>query len=493
MLALAALGLRLGAIGALAGELARPVTYEHGEIADNLLAGRGFTVKFLGVTGATSQQAPFYPALLASAYGVFGAGSPKALLAVQALQALAGTGLVLSVVWLAWSLVPQRPTLGWIAGWGAAIYPTHIYMVTHMQVAVWAALLLTLLVAVAASPRGHGCWGKAALAGALAGLLLLVEPILALALPIVAVMVACLLAPRVRDESGRSPYRPRRTLPVPSPSAARPTGGDLGPLAGVATMTACAALVVAPWLWRNYLVHGELVFVKSTFGYAFWQGNNPASWGTDKIPKSSAETLRNQHDGTWASIDRALWEARHETLYIDDVLLVPGGYREFAGLSEPARSRLLGGRAWDFIRHEPARYARLCAQRLRYFLLFDETNPKAANRVYRMATVVWLSLACIGSLVLRHNWRRLWPTWAIFAVVAAFHALTIVSARFRIPIEPLSFVWAAGAVAPLVDRLRRRWRRPGAGGQADERAGRVWIPHALGAAMVHSTSAADSS
>ncbi|HVX64805.1 MAG TPA: hypothetical protein VHC19_29575, partial [Pirellulales bacterium] len=29
----------------------------------------------------------------------------------------------------------------------------------------------------------------------------------------------------------------------------------------------------------------------------------------------------------------------------------------------------------------------------------------------------------------------------------------IVSARFRIPIEPLSFVWAAGAVAPLVDRL----------------------------------------
>jgi hypothetical protein len=47
----------------------------------------------------------------------------------------------------------------------------------------------------------------------------------------------------------------------------------------------------------------------------------------------------------------------------------------------------------------------------------------------------------------------LWPTWAIFGVVALFHSLTIVSARFRIPIEPLSFVWAAGAVAPLVDRL----------------------------------------
>jgi hypothetical protein len=157
-----------------------------------------------------------------------------------------------------------------------------------------------------------------------------------------------------------------------------------------------------------------------------------------------------------------MWEARHETLYIDDVLLAPGGYREFAGLSEPERSRLLFSRAWDFIRHEPGRYFRLCARRLRYFLLFDETNPKAANRVYRIATATWLVLVFTGSLALAGQWRRLWPTWAMFAIIALFHALTIVSARFRIPIEPISFVWAAGAVAPLIDRLMVapwvRWR-----------------------------------
>ena len=33
-------------------------TYEHGEIAANLLAGRGFSISFLGATGPTSQQAP---------------------------------------------------------------------------------------------------------------------------------------------------------------------------------------------------------------------------------------------------------------------------------------------------------------------------------------------------------------------------------------------------------------------------------------------------
>ncbi len=36
-------------------------TYEHGEIAANLLAGRGFSVRYLGADGPTSQQAPAYP------------------------------------------------------------------------------------------------------------------------------------------------------------------------------------------------------------------------------------------------------------------------------------------------------------------------------------------------------------------------------------------------------------------------------------------------
>ena len=51
-------------------------------------------------------------------------------------------------------------------------------------------------------------------------------------------------------------------------------------------MAGVALLVIAPWTVRNWLVHGEPVFIKSTFGYAFWQGNSPGSWGTDKVPKA---------------------------------------------------------------------------------------------------------------------------------------------------------------------------------------------------------------
>ncbi|HUY89668.1 MAG TPA: hypothetical protein VMV10_13110 [Pirellulales bacterium] len=445
LLAATALGLRLAVVASVAQASRGDFAYEHGEIAENLLAGRGFSVKFLGVEGPTSQQAPLYPALLAACYRAFGAGSPRALLAMQVLQCVAGAGLALAVARLAWSLVPDRSTTGWVAGWGAAVYPTHVYMVTHIQVALWAALCLTLLLALVASPQWINPWRKAALAGVLAGVLLLIEPILALALPFAAWMF----------------WHSDRSLPQKLPL---PLGeGEFAARIGRQfLLAAVAAAVIAPWLWRNYQVHGEPVFVKSTFGYAFWQGNNPASWGTDKIPKRSAEFLRTRHDGSLAEMHRALWEARHETLYIDDVLLAPGGYREFAGLSEPERSRLLFSRACDFVRYQSGRYLRLCARRLRYFLLFDETNPKTAHRVYRIATVVWLTLAGIGSLALRSQWRRLWPTWAMFGVVAAFHTLTIVSARFRIPLEPISFVWAAGAVAPLGDRLIvapwSRWR-----------------------------------
>jgi len=420
LLAALALGLRVGVVLALRGDHAAPVTYEHGRIAENLLAGRGFATEFLGAEGLTSQQAPFYPFLLAAAYACFGVETPGAILAVQLLQCVAGTGLVLAVVWLGWVLVPDRRSCGWVAGLGAAVYPTHLYMVTHMQVALWAALILTTLLAVVMSTRWRATWQGSILAGCLAGALLLVEPILSLALPV------CALAFWLGE--------------------------------GV------AAAIISPWLVRNHRVHGELVFIKSTFGYAFWQGNNPSSWGTDKIPQPSAEGLRLDHNGSLADMDRALWEARHETVYIDDVLLRPTGYGEFAGLSEPARCRLLGRRAVEFIRTHPARYAGLCLQRLRYFLLFDETNPKASNRIYRAATVVWLVLALVGLLVSRDRWRRLWPTYAIFALVTLFHALVITSVRFRIPLEPMSFVWAAWAVVPFgahwVPERRIRIYRP---------------------------------
>jgi hypothetical protein len=272
---------------------------------------------------------------------------------------------------------------------------------------------------------------------------MLLEPIYALALPASAWLM---WRGAARGNRPPAPGRPRDW------PAARAVPAALAALV--------AAAVLTPWLVRNYRVHGELVFVKSTFGYAFWQGNNPYSWGTDKIPKPSAEQLRQLHDHTPVEVERALREARSETLYIDDVLLKPTGYRDFAGLTEPQRSRLLGRRAWDFVRASPTHYLRLCAARLRYFWLFDETNPRAANAVYRGATLVWLLLFGGGLIALRRHARALAPLLALLAAVMVFHVLTIYSARFRFPLEAVSLVWAAGSFEALLRQRRRRDTAP---------------------------------
>ena len=117
-------------------------TYEHGEIAANLLAGRGFATHFLGADGPTSQQAPIYPALVCLAYAIGGVETPQALLLLELGQSVlggcagagsdsTGTDRLLRATWLAW-----------ISGLVTALHPTLVYAATHVQVALLGTTLL---------------------------------------------------------------------------------------------------------------------------------------------------------------------------------------------------------------------------------------------------------------------------------------------------------------------------------------------------------------
>jgi hypothetical protein len=418
-LVLAAFELRIAAVLVLRSYLLPDVTYEHGEIARNLLDGRGFSVCWLGAEGATSTQAPVFPLVVAAAYWLCGGPGHLAVFVLQSMQAVVGAGLVAAVVALARQLFPDRSAVAWWSGAGAAVYPTLVYCTTHVQPALLLALftMLTLWSALRARSSGSCRWGAAC--GLCGGLLVLTDPILSL---VVVVAFTVLV-----------PWRPQR--------------GRLGAWARpLGTALAVCTMLLAPWLVRNYRVHGELVFVKSTFGYAFWQGNNPHSWGTDKLPKAKAYAMLAAAASGARGLDSAMWQARHETVYIDDALLSPAELNELGRLSEPDRSRVLFRRAADYIAGHPMHYLRLCLQRLRYFLLFDETNPKTHVLPYRLAHGGLLLLSLAGLWTTRGQWRQLWPTYAAFGGVTLFHAATIVSARFHIPLEPMQLIWAAAAV-----------------------------------------------
>jgi len=416
--ALIALGVaaRVAAVLALQSHLVPHSTYEHGEIAANMLAGRGFSVRFLGAEGPTSQQAPAYPCLVAAAYAVGGVGTARSLLNLELGQALLGGWLVAETIRLARSVAPGRRWASATAGGIVAIHPTLVYAATHVQVAP---LATTLLVAILARAYEARTRREGFAVGLWLALLALTDPILALAAPGLA------LAMRMAT----------------SPAAARRQ---------VAMMALAASIGVAPWIARNAVVHGELVLIKSTFGYAFWQGNCDRSEGTDKVVRTSVGRALEGDDGGLRGLNDRLWAARHEAGYLDDVALTAADYRVLGATTEPERSRILFRRALHELKQKPGRYLGLCLRRLRYFFLFDETNPKTRNRLYRASHLGLTVLAVLGLLAAPGDVRRrLVPTILTVGLVAAFHAATIVSARFHIPIEPLLAVWAGAGLARI--------------------------------------------
>ena len=412
-------------------------TYEHGEIASNLLSGRGFSVKFLGADGPTSQQAPAYPVLVAGAYALGGEGTPRALLILELGQALLGGVLVGFVVMLAREVAPGRSRIAALAGLIVAVHPTLVYSATHVQVASLATMLLAGGLAWAYRAGRTGSGRDAVWAGGFLGLLALSDPILGLVAPGMAWAIAI----------GQGW---RRAVPL------------------IALVGASAALCVAPWVARNARVHGEFVPIKSSFGYAFWQGNCSLSEGTDKVVRASVEAKLHRQSTSLRDLNATLWEARHEAGYLDDIALTPLDYRELGAVPEPERSRKLFRRALLDLRADPGRYAQLCLRRLRYFVFFDETNPKTRSTIYRASHLGLTCLAALGCLLARPEVRRrLGPTWLTAALIAAFHVLTIVSARFHLPIEPLMALWAAAGASRMVGEssggppFHGRWISPG--------------------------------
>src|SRR3954471_18103792 len=99
---------RVAAVLVLQSHTVPHSTYEHGAIAANLLAGRGFSVRFLGAEGPTSQQAPVYPLVVAAAYALGGVETPRALLILELGQSALGGLLVLETVRLARAVAPGR-------------------------------------------------------------------------------------------------------------------------------------------------------------------------------------------------------------------------------------------------------------------------------------------------------------------------------------------------------------------------------------------------
>jgi 4-amino-4-deoxy-L-arabinose transferase-like glycosyltransferase len=416
-------------------------------LAQNLLAGRGFTLNTAPPFVPDAIRTPLYPVLVASVYSLTGP-VPSAVTQLQALLDALTALVIVDVIrrlsgWAWWA---------WAAGLLYALNPTawrfSHELLTETLLAAVLAWLVWAFVRYAHTRRGR--W--LVMAAALSTIALLIKPNVVLLPALLAVVVALLPA-------GGSGWR--RLLPA-------------------MVVLVIAVVLVFPWLLRNRLVFGRWLF-----SHAF--DNNLAR------VSAVATLVHTQHErvAPWTPRWEALYSgllleaearfgddfvgqprtAREADRHFQQVAAVAAGVirahpRDFvlAHLSGFARSWVpqehrfwygrLAGSAWDSLGSEEAVFGQ-ALQRLR------TAGPAAAfGFVWRsrfaalppLALTLWLGwlLAYTVSAVLlaRATWRwRSRPALLLLCwgtiLYATFLPGPIGDIRFRVPVAPLLVVLMA--------------------------------------------------
>jgi hypothetical protein len=199
-------------------------------------------------------------------------------------------------------------------------------------------------------------------------------------------------------------------------------------LGGSLVFAAAVALAVAPWLARNYRLHGRLM-ITSGSGMLLWAGNNPRSTGT-------------------------LWTVEGKPMFLS----VPPELRtQLEGAGEDANDRDFRATAVAYIRSDPVgAVVRWSMNFLRYFTFSPDYSGRKyypwvpipfiyAYRAFFMALVAaalwatWLSV--------REGKRAVLVLWGPPIALALIHATHYVEGRHRLLSLPFLFVLIGAPLA----------------------------------------------
>jgi 4-amino-4-deoxy-L-arabinose transferase-like glycosyltransferase len=376
--------------------------------AVNLLAGDGYT-RFDDLH-PDSDLPPLYAFFLAGVYRVFGRDA-RVVAAVQIVFDLATLALVYGIgrrVFGVWE--------GLAAAALTALYPYMLYQnLTVNDTAIFTCLLvLAVWLAYRAGDAASMRW--AATTGAVLGLAALTKSLALLLVPLWGLWWM------------------------------RRLGWRRG-LRAAAVTTLAAALVIAPWVARNTALHGRFVFISTNGGSNLHQGNNACT----------------------ASYLRAGWDVQ----WTGECMASPP-----SDLDEIELDRWHTRQALDYLRGDLGRAASLLGVKL-LVLWSPAVTPYAvpphlagevgqvlqyettAFKLSRVVHVIYfgplLALAAVGVVLARRR-AMVFPVLAVFAAFTLTYMVTHPSTRYRMPIDPLLFIFSAAV-------LHYMWRRARASGR----------------------------
>jgi 4-amino-4-deoxy-L-arabinose transferase-like glycosyltransferase len=207
------------------------------------------------------------------------------------------------------------------------------------------------------------------------------------------------------------------------------------------------AIVLLPWIVRNYIVFHAFIPGSSHSGDALYQGN---------IGLAHADYVRYRSTGEAMLVLRQHLESRFGP--------APGyrsikSYARAKGLNEYEFDRIAFQEAIKTIRAFPERYIVVSLVRfvrfwfgVRFVSLLQGTASPWAYQV-PVANSVLLILAAIALLCFRGPWlRSAAPIISLVAYTTAVYTATLATARYNVPIMPYVMVLTAYGIVRLLQR-----------------------------------------
>ena len=349
---------------------------------------------------------PLYSVVLAGLYALAGRGH----LQLGLFHSLLDCAAIIMLTRIGRCLFPNGARVGLLAGLAFALYPYLVFQSltlidTPLIICLLHAFLLLLILLREGARATRRTWLLAGLGGVMPGLSLLTRPAVA---PL-ALLVALWFLLRL------SLWQTiLRLLPV----------------------ALVAALLLLPWVARNFALYAAFVLTSTTSGANLWQGNNA----------ETVATLRAGYDVQWIT-----------------------GPQLDAELDAPARDAALATLALDWLRANPELLPDLWWVTLVTHRSIDVTplrNPvgdellpddpvnaystplfdQLGRQVHRLYRGGLLLPALAGLALTRQHWRDVSLLWFVLTSMTLVYVIYHPNTRYRAPTDPLLFLFSASAL-----------------------------------------------
>jgi 4-amino-4-deoxy-L-arabinose transferase-like glycosyltransferase len=381
--------------------------WEMGRIARALATGYGYADPFVGHTGPTAWVPPLYPLLLAVVFKLFGVYSALSAWVILSINSIFSAATALFVYEIAARCYNRRVAV-WSA-WLWALYPAALQYAVHW---VWemslTAMLFSWILVLALRMRSIGEPSSNAAAqsmqrwllfGALWGLVALSNATLLLFLPVCGIWILA---------------------------------GSRNSLTSALRRVSLASIVflalLAPWIWRNWLVFHAFIPIRGNLGAEMYAGSGPGSNGfafiaTLPLVERDPETMR------------------------------------YKALGEVAYVKEQGAKANAYLATHHLHYFQISLKRF-YFYWVSVPHPiehSALAEFGRELSYCFLSIT--GLLGLALSLKNRTPAaglfaWAFLLLPMTYYFVTV-SARFRHPLEPLIAIFSVYLFQSTTSRSRR--------------------------------------